>query len=381
MAALSLGMVTGESGVRATARGEMTVFFPEESAGRLQEFGRKAEVAAEGYLRVTDGGSFGRYLFIADSLHVTKPAPPVERFRTGLRLSLIRRFSRSDNTGVPWGGLSQALLLGVRDNLDSSLTASYRDAGCSYLLALSGMHLAILAALISFLLKRPLGLRPAAIAGGVIIIGYCLLVGPMPSLNRAALMYLLGILAVLGMLKRDAFSLLCTAFVIQLIVTPQAGVSLSFILSYLALSGILILGGMINRIFKGKIPDILLLSLSASLGAFIATVGISAFVFTTLRPVGLIAGLVLAPLTTVFMLCSILWLVLDLISPVVSSILNWPLALLYTLQDKTASVAAYVPGFTANPHLILWLSLALIAFIVWFDFRRKSIANRLDAFE
>jgi competence protein ComEC len=269
----------------------------------------------------------------------------------------------------------------VRDNLDSGLTAAYRNAGSSYLLALSGMHLAILAALVSFLLKRPLGLRPAAITGAAIIIGYCLLVGPMPSLNRAALMYLLGVLAVLGMLKRDAFSLLCTAFVIQLVVTPRAGVSLSFILSYSALAGILILGGMINRIFKGKIPDLLLLPLSASLGAFISTAGISAFVFTTLRPVGLVAGLVLAPLTTVFMIVPIVWLFLDLISPVVSSILNWPLSLLYTLQDKTAGVAAYVPGFDANPHLILWLSLALTAFIVWYDFRRKAAANRLDAFE
>jgi competence protein ComEC len=359
----------------------MTVFFPEESAGRLQEFGRGAEVAAEGYLRVTEGGTFGRYLFSADSLHVTKPASPIERFRTGLRLSLIRRFSRSDNTGVPWGGLSQALLLGVRDNLDSGLAASYRNAGSSYLLALSGMHLAILAALISLLLKRPLGLRPAAITGAVIVIGYCLFVGPMPSLTRAALMYLLGVLAVVGMLKRDAFSLLCMSFVIQLVVTPKAGVSLSFILSYSALAGILILGGMINRLLKGKIPDLLLLPISASLGAFIATAGISAFVFTTLRPVGLVAGPVLAPLTTVFMIGSILWLALDIISPVVSSILNRPLALLYTLQDKAASVAAHVPGFDANPHLILWLSIALTAFIVWFDFRRNAATNRLDAFD
>jgi competence protein ComEC len=381
MATLSLKMTMSGGGVRATARGEIPVFFPEESAVRLQEFGRGADVAADGYLRVTEGGFYGPYSFIADSLHITKPAPPLERFRTGLRLGLIRRFSRADNNGVPWSGLSLALLLGVRDNLDSGFAASYRSAGCSFILALSGMHLAVLAALISFLLKKPFGLRPAAIAGGLIIIAYCLLVGPLPSLYRAALMYILGVIAVLGMLKKEPLSLLCTAFIIQLVVTPQAGKSLSFILSYSALAGILIIGGMINRIFKGKIPDFFLLSISASLGAFIATAGISAFVFSTLRPVGLIAGLILAPLTMMFMICSIAWLFLDLISPVVSSVLHWPLALLYTLQDKTSSLAGYVPGFEANPHLILWLSVALTALMAWFDFRRKATGNRLEPFE
>jgi len=97
MAKLSLKMTMSTGGVRATAKGEITVFFPGESAGRLQEFGRGADVAAEGNLRVTEGGFYGPFLFTADSLHITKPAPPLERFRTGLRLGLIRRFSRNDN--------------------------------------------------------------------------------------------------------------------------------------------------------------------------------------------------------------------------------------------------------------------------------------------
>ena len=379
MAALSLKMTMSEGGVRATARGEIPVFFPGESAGRLQEFGRGTEVAVEGFLRVTEGGPFGAYLFSADSLHITKPAPPLERFRTGLRMGLIRRFSRADSAS--WGGLALALLLGVRDNLDSGFSAAYRDAGCSFILALSGMHLAVLAALISFLLKKPLGLRPAAIAGALLIAAYCLLVGPLPSLYRAALMYLLGVIAVLGMLKREPFSLLCMAFIIQLIISPRAGTSLSFILSYLALAGILTVGLMLGRIFKGRIPDFFLLPFSASLGAFIATAGVTAFAFGVLRPVGLLAGLVLAPLTTVFMIGSIAWLALDLISPVVSSLLHWPLSLLYTAMDKTASVSALAPGINANPHLVLWLSLAVMAVTVWFDFRRSAAAGRLAPFE
>jgi competence protein ComEC len=118
-------------------------------------------------------------------------------------MDLIRRF---DN--YSWGGLALALLVGIRDSLDSNLTRQYRDAGCSYVLALSGMHLAVLISIISFFLKKPLGLKKAAIAGAAVILLYCFIVGPMPSLDRSLLMYLLGVLAVLGALPKEPISLL-----------------------------------------------------------------------------------------------------------------------------------------------------------------------------
>jgi len=381
MSALSLRMSMGNGGVRATANGQITVFFPEESAGRLKEFGRGTDISAEGELRKSDIGSgsnsFGNYTFTAQALHITKSAPSIERFRTGLRLGLTGRFTGSHRQ---WGGLALALLLGVRDNLDSGLAALYRGAGCSYILALSGMHLAIIVSLISFFLKKPLGLRAAAITGAVIIIAYCFIVGPLPSLNRAALMYLLGVVAVLGMLKRDMLSLLCMAFLIQIFVTPAAGFSLSFILSYLALAGILVIGKAINGAFMGKIPVLLLQPLSASLGAFIATAGVSAWAFNDLRPVGILAGLALAPLATVFMVLSIAWLGLDFIFPVLSSLLGKVLSLLYWLMEKIAALAAAAPGIKANPFLVIILSLLITVTILWLDRRRRITAGRLEPF-
>ena len=373
MAVVSLRMVMGQGGVRATAAGDITVFFREENVDRLREFGRGTEVFADGNLRAGTGA----YTFSAESLHVTASASPLDRFRTGLRLGLTQRFFRGDGQ---WGGLSLALLLGIRDNLDTTLAQQYREAGCSYILALSGMHLAVLIAIISFLLKKPLGLRAAALTGAGIIIVYCFIVGPLPSLIRAALMYLLGVVAVLGMFKRDVLSLLCMAFLIQLAVTPLAGHSISFILSYLALAGIIIIGGMIGNVFKGMVPPVFLQPLAASLGAFIATAGVMAFFFNDLRPIGIIAGLILAPLTMVFMVGSMLWLVLDLIHPLVSSLMGYPMSLLYWLMEKTASLASYVPGIQANPFAVLPLSLALVGLLVWLDYRCRAAASRLEPF-
>ncbi|MDR1859097.1 MAG: ComEC/Rec2 family competence protein [Treponema sp.] len=379
MSTLSLKMAMGERGVRTSARGEITVFFMEESAERLKEFGRGAEVLAEGNLRAGKGGFEGSYVLAAETLHVTRPAPPLERFRTGLRLSLTRRFAASSEDGA-WGGMALALLLGIRDNLDTGIASLYRNAGCSHILALSGMHLAGLVAVISFLLKKPLGLRPAALVGAAIIVAYCFVVGPLPSLNRAALMYLLGVLAVIGMLKRDALSILCIAFVIQLVITPQAGLSLSFILSYLALAGILTVGELINSFFKGQLPAFVLQPVAASVGAFIATAGVSAWFFNDLRPVGIIASLVLTPLTTLFMVGSMAWLGLDLALPSLSFLLGKPLSLLYWLMEKAALAASYLPGIRANQYLIISLSLFSIAVLAWLEHRRSRIAGRLDPF-
>ena len=377
MSALSLRMVSGSGGVRATARGEVTVFFLEESADRLREFGRGAEVFADGSLRAGTGGFEGVYTFGAENLHITKSAPPLERFRTGLRLGLTRRFTglAEDSADASWGGLALALLLGIRDNLDTGFSLMYREAGCSHILALSGMHLAVLIAIISFLLKKPLGLRPAAITGAFIIIAYCFIVGPLPSLNRAALMYLLGVLAVLGMLKRDPLLLLCMAFLIQLVFSPQAGFSLSFILSYPALAGILIIGDLINNIFKGTVPAIVLQSVSASLGAFIATAAVSSWFFNDLRPVGIIAGLVMAPLTMVFMAGSMVWLGLDLLHPALSFPLGKPLSLLYKLMEKAVSLASYIPGIRLNFFVVLASSLLITGLLVWLDYRRRLVIH------
>jgi len=371
---VSLRKCAAGSTLRAVGSGEITIFFTQENAEKLKHFGRGTVIFAEGPLRSSERGNAGwSWSVSAKSLHVVEPPPPIERMRTGLRLSLIKRFS-----GKPWGGLALALLLGIKDNLDTDLAVMYRNAGLSYILALSGMHLAILAALITFLLKKPLGLKASAVCGAAIITLYCFLVGSMPSLNRAAMMYILGVLAVIGALPKKPLSILSLSFIIQIIVTPSAGNSISFILSYLALVGILLIGKPLSSLFAGKAPDILLQPLAMSCGAFLATSGVCASTFGILAPVGIITGLVMVPLTTIFMIGSIIWLVLDFLS--LSAFLNWPLSVLYRLMEIFASVSGKVPGISAAALLIIILSLALSLLIITFEYRRRLSLLRPEPF-
>jgi competence protein ComEC len=357
------------------------VIFPGGRLEDLKEFGRKSRVYLEGAFLPPRSGETGPGMFRASSVHITSPASPLERFRTGLRRNLVSRFSRPENAA--WGSLSLALLLGVRDNLDSSFARSYREAGISHVLALSGMHLAVLSALIAFIFKPALGGKGAAVLGAFFILAYVFLVGSLPSLDRAAIMYLLGALAVILSLARNPASILNLAFLIQILVRPESGLSISFILSYLALWGILHLGLKIAELFRGRIPPVLLDPLSASLGAFIATASVSAAGFGVLRPVGILAGLAVVPLTTLFMVLSLGYLALDPVFPFLARQAGGILSLLYRAFEYMVSLSAAVPGIIlgnsgerAGFGTVLWVPVLsiLLAVLVFFLAARRRLA-------
>jgi len=374
MAVVSLGKTAGAGGLRASSSGEMTVFLPENSALKIREFGRGTEIFAEGVLYSGEKG----WTFSAKSMHITKQASPIEKMRTGIRLNLIQRFSKNF-TNVNAGGLALAMLIGIKDNLDTDLAAMYRNAGLSYVLALSGMHLAVLASLIAFILRKLLGIKAASIVSAVIIVIYCFIVGPMPSLNRAALMYFLGVLAILGTMPKESISILALSFLIQIIVTPASGNSISFILSYLAMLGILFIGKHLTSLFTGKIPDFLMQPLAVSCGAFLATAGVTCFAFGVLAPAGIITGLVIVPTVTLFMIGSIIWLVLDMV--LLSGIISMPLSLLYQFTEKTVFFAGKIPYISVSkPFSILMLSLVLSLTIILLEHRSRVKRLTLQPF-
>ncbi|MDR3162115.1 MAG: ComEC/Rec2 family competence protein [Spirochaetaceae bacterium] len=384
MGYLRLEAASASGGLRASARGRLMVFFPPEAIPRLKEFGRSSGVYLEGSLRESPsgagaaGGQVPR--FSAKSVHILREASALEQLRTVVRMRLLDQFA-----GRPWGALAAALILGAREDQSPeavALAGAFKAAGCSHVLALSGMHLAIVSALIAFLLKRPLGLKPAALAGAFCIILYVYLVGPQPSLVRAAIMYLLGTAAILGAFPRQPLPLLALAFLIQIAADPLSGDTLSFILSYLALGGILIAGEALGDLFRGLIPPAIAQPLVASLGAFIATAGISAAAFGVLRPVGIGASFVIVPLSTCFMIAAIAYLGASFLLPPLGGLLSSLLSLLYRILEETAALAARVPALELRrPLVVSLLSVVLVIALVWFQARHKAWRERLLPFD
>jgi competence protein ComEC len=360
---VDLSGVSGSGGLRVSAKGRVPVFFPAEAISPLKEFGRGCEIYAEGTMARRNED----ILFRASSVYIVKPASLPEQFRTGLRLTLVGKFD-----GPVWGPLASALLLGVRDDLDTELSEGFKNSGCSHVLALSGMHLALISSLIAFFLRPLLGIRAASVAGAVFVLGYVYLAGPQPSLVRSAVMYSLGVFCLLRFYKRRPLSALSLAFIIQILFQSHAGLSLSFILSYLALAGVLWIGEDIRSLLRGKIPEFLSGGLSASLGAFIATAAVCSVFFGALRPVGIIAGLVIVPLASLFMVVSLGALAVSFILPPLFVPLDFILTSLYRVLEFFVDIMGKAPGLDFSPVPVLIGSLLTAAVV----FALKCVDSR-----
>jgi competence protein ComEC len=244
------------------------------------------------------------------------------------------------------------------------------------------MHLALLSAIIAFFLKRLLGLKPAMIVGAVFIVFYVWLAGSQASLVRSAIMYFLGAACLWGFLKRDALNLLCLAFIIQLIFQREAGASISFILSYLSLGGILTLGEALHDCFRGRVPEIIGAGLSASIGAFIVTATTVSFFFGVLQPVGIIAGLIIVPLASLFMILALGILIIVNIIPVLFNPLNEVLTLVYRLIEYTVLFAGKIPGLAVpNPWPVLVVSIVLAALIYFVQNKDAALRSTIAPFK
>jgi competence protein ComEC len=366
----------GKDGLEASAFGQIQVFFPENLHDSIKICGRGSRIFIDGnFLPPQENRPSSNPRFRARSIHVYEDSSWLHSARTKIRLAIIDSFEDKR-----WGGLALALLLGVRDSLDSEMAENYRLAGCSHVLALSGMHLGIISALVAFILKKPLGLRKASIVGALLIIVYVFLVGAQPSLMRAAIMSTLGTFAILRGFKRNMISLLSSAFIIQIALFPASAVTVSFILSYLALAGILLLSPVFLEFFKGWMPDMLANPLSASFAAFLATIPVTGAFFGMIRPVGIVAGLFIVPVVTLFMITAIAWFSLQSV-PFVNEVIGKVLDCMYTMLDLLVLEAGKAPGLAVSNSGMLSIVSVLICLLIFLAYKKiRNIRMRFVPF-
>lgn len=135
-------------------------------------------------------------------------------------------------------GFVRALVTGNRDNLTDAFTTSLERAGLSHTVAVSGMHLAFLASVLTALLGR--GKRTTAFFIILWVALFCGIAGNTPSVLRAAVMILLLQLAPLLDRERDGPTALALALLLLLWVNPFSAAHVGLQLSFTAVAGILL---------------------------------------------------------------------------------------------------------------------------------------------
>jgi ComEC/Rec2-related protein len=308
----------------------------------------------------------GRFTYIsradADELRVGDFTRRIAGLRARLFAEIQSRLRRLDPGAA---ALLQALVLGRRDELGTSLYEKFRTAGSLHLLALSGLHLGILYLLVSLVLCFVRDGRLRRLAACCVLLGYVFLVGWRPSLERAAVM--LVVAAVGYSLDREIhpLNLLGMAAVVLLGIHPHYAHDLSFQLSFLSLASIVLVSPYLYRIWQRHLPPLLGWPLSVSLSAQLGTAPLVLYFFGAIYPIGIVAALVLIPLVTVFLGAGILFvgstfLPLPLSSLVADKILGGGLLLVYRGISLCLNLFSQAPGLYLSWRPLYWLLLTIL---------------------
>lgn len=252
--------------------------------------------------------------------------------------------------------LAAALLLAQRDGLDRSVRDRFARAGLSHLLAISGLHVAIIAGILLLLvgLSR-LGRRAGAALASAGTVGYVALLGAPHSAARAALQITLLLSARTVQRPTRTESLVATAALVLLAADPTAVLSPGFQLSFAGVAGILAFRPPLLRalhrvhgVWAGTLPvgRWVVDGLATSAAATAATAPIVAWHFGRVAPIGIVANLVAIPLLSVTVPALALALAVGWFWLPAGRFLGGAGALLLDALDRTAALAAAVPGGT-----------------------------------
>jgi len=159
----------------------------------------------------------------------------------------------------PEASLAKAIVLGDKKNIPSQLRENFSQAGVSHIIAISGMHISIIAALLmALLLGLGLSRQKSFWLASIFLLLYIVLVGLPASAMRAGLMGFLVLWALnLGRLNKITNSLVLAAAVLLLINPKLLRDDIGFQLSFLAVLGIVYYYPILNTGFeKIKIPKL-----------------------------------------------------------------------------------------------------------------------------
>ncbi len=207
----------------------------------------------------------------------------------------------------------KALVYGDRSGIDNDLRRRFNRAGAGHLLAISGLHVGIVATLafagfrwlLSFstaLRWRGWGRCWAAGATLIPVIAYGILAGMSPSTQRAVIMVAVFLLAIMLGRTLDTLNTLAVAALAILVVVPPALFSISFQLSFAAVLAIVLGMGWLglDHDREASLPrkafNWLVRGLAVSTFAVVGTAPVVLHHFNHMALVGIVANLVLVPL-------------------------------------------------------------------------------------
>ncbi|MDE6339710.1 MAG: ComEC family competence protein [Muribaculaceae bacterium] len=217
------------------------------------------------------------------------------------------------------------LLLGDRSYLDPQLKATFTDAGVSHVLALSGMHIAIIGGIFLMLLF-PFNFygkyKLRYVIATTLLWLYTFLSGMAPSTIRACIMITFMTVAILAERKNYAINALSGSVLFILLFAPVTLFDAGFQLSVVCVASLILFTGFINNFFRRIHPRLykLMETLAATFVATFASWVITCYYFHSFPISFLPANIILLPILPIYLVIAIFYIALASIGIILTPI-------------------------------------------------------------
>jgi len=266
-----------------------------------------------------------------------------------------------------------ALVLGVTDGIDNDILNAYAASGAMHVLAVSGMHIGIIYAIILFLFKPIEKLKYSkwitAVVSLIFLWAFSFITGNSPSVLRAVTMFSFIAVARPFQVRTNIYNTLAASVFVLLIYNPYLVMSVGFQLSYLAVLGIVYLQKPIYDLIEieNKYIDWVWQITCVSIAAQAATFALGLLYFHQFPTYFLISNLFVIPLSTIVLVVGIFLLLISFISPLANVVgivleylikaLNW---IVFTTEDLPMSLINNIYIDTFQCLLLIGILLSMI---------------------
>ncbi len=264
-----------------------------------------------------------------------------------------------------------AMTLGDKNALSQATKDNYSISGASHVLALSGLHLGIVYAVLTFLLG---GRRRRSWVGQAIVLcavwSYALLVGMPASVVRSATMLTVYSCCVLLRREHASVNALALAAMVMLVANPLSLWDVGFQLSFLAVLGILVYQPRLLRLLRPASKPLRWAwgMVTVSVSAQMATAPLVAYYFGRFSCYFLITNFMVVPAATVILYGAIALFVATPFVVVAQAVASALLQIAHWLNEALAMVASWpgasVEGIRLSLAQVVLLYVMLLALTV-----------------
>lgn len=196
-------------------------------------------------------------------------------------------------------GEAKGMLLGDTSDIDEDTLSAFRNTGIAHLLAVSGLHVSLLAAAFSLLFRRNAWVRFAAVA----VFGalYAAITAFSPPVVRSCIMLLIVLLAFPLQRRPDVISSLSAAFILLLLNNPYALWNAGFQLSFVAVYSMVLLAPTFQKPLA-RLGSSASGLIAASAAVVIGTLPTTGYFFEQAQFLSLVTNLFVIPIAGVFLI-------------------------------------------------------------------------------